>query len=212
MNKFKIHNIVSKYSNYKIIQHSSSNSVVDSNSKIIMLNNKNTITNLFLENSIFYTNRNIKTFYISNEYNINNFQGITANQDKYWFIEKTHYSLVNKLSGNAISILGAVSSNIVDGNSYFHGYEMTTEKEKYETDFPVYTGIRDSVSEVFATPYLIEKKDNFLWTKLYHGLLTKDVKIIFDTPTVFDIQNKINLIKNLPRNLNRFYINNSIRS
>jgi hypothetical protein len=208
MNKnFALHNIISKYSNYKILNAFGNNSVVDFCSKFSLLNSK--VMDLFLENSIFFTNKNVTNYHISNVYNINNFQGITANQDKYWFIEKTSYSLVNKLSNNnAISILGVVSSNIDSGDLYFHGYEITKEKEKYETEIPVYTGIRDSVGEVFAAPYLIENKDNFLWTKLYHGLLTKDVTITFETTTLLDIQNKINLIKNLPRNLNRFYVNN----
>lgn len=217
MTSNKILNIKSKKSVYKVQNTELNKNLYDYESKIILKNIN--LETLYFYNSYVYFDTFILNLIGKEQYNINNFACITANQAEYYFSnDRKRLNIVNydstNTKSNLLTVSGIINTNITDDiTSYYHGYELNTRenKEFWEAQIPVYTALKDAADEIFATSLLIENKENLMWTKLYHGYLTKHTTLIYDSANI-EILYFLNLIKNLPRNLNGFTLTINIAS
>jgi hypothetical protein len=218
MTSNKILNIKSKKSVYKVQNTELNKNLYDYESKIILKNIN--LETLYFYNSYMYFDTFILNLIGKEQYNINNFACITANQAEYYFSnDRKRLNIVNydstnnNTKSNLLTVSGIINTNINNISSYYHGYELNTRenKEFWETKIPVYTALKDATDQVFATSLLIENKENLMWTKLYHGYLTKNTTLTYDSDNI-EILYFLNLIKNLPRNLNGFTLTINIKS
>jgi len=205
----KVIEIKSSNSKYKLKSHNfeiSTGIIADINSDILLCNSNTEWSKLYLENTIIFYDTFIKDIVVQNNYNVNNFNRISTNLEEYLFTKKRFNFINTTDSVNSFnSVISDISSHINLETDYYKNYYLINDKntkEQIESDIWVNTGVIDSLKEIVAVSYLIEYKNNYLWTKLFHGYLTKDLTINIDTKT--EIQSIINFIKNIPRNLNGF--------
>lgn len=74
----------------------------------------------------------------------------------------------------------------------------------------------DNKNELFMSSRLLNNNNNFIWSKIYHGIVTKDIHILceFDETDINSVSESdiINLITYIPRDLNGFDLYLHIKS